>query len=1641
MKKRIIAFFLSVCMIVSLLAQYVPGVSAKEIDPWENPEAYVESVATFNTTNGEDSLSSFHIIGDPASYDYSVNWEDDACWLYNEASEQGKDELPDDLMKLIITDCYDHEVEVSDDEGIRNVRYVWYKVEAAEGYELPEKMSDKPYILYMSSDDYDWGCPPALNFDLIEETAKTEETEESSIDTLDVDDEELVGYVVPEGMISPWENPEAYIGSVATFNTTNGENSLSDFHVFGDPANYDYEKDWLDDTYWLYNESADSGEDELPDDYMQMKIIDCYVHDVATGSGDMKFIWYKVEAAEGYELPKKMSDKPYVLYMTTHEYEVGDPVALNFDFIPETAGDGRPELPDGFAIEKVGLKGYFSEDVVKFYKTPEGTARTEDLNTADLPDFVDVLWLVTDNRVTSHETWYYIGNTQSWAGIENWTDCYVPISHVTLVPAEVTELYEALMDATSVDEFEEIMENADAEILEQLTDKHFASMGIRYEELFAAGTKTKETTVTVDGKEIKVTATGLIPEGVTLEANLENNDTVMSGGFDIQSAEEIVLALDIKMVDGEGNEWQPKAGRNITVSIDMATLGYEDGKLFRLHHKHGDDIEVFEVFVVMDGKLTVTTNGFSIFVISNFNDFNQTNPQENGIYLAEGGNANNPTPIELTVGQTVVYYVTPRTNENAGNYSQTSTWWVEDPDGAIFYEVYSSRSAGSFGVNAQWIRVTALKETETPVLLRFQHTRDINPNSWQNPANTTVRIYEQYFNLNIQAPRARAGVDEDNVKLYIKDEVNTTGRITAALVDTNGNEVALSEDCTFSWERNDDAYIIPMAYEEGGKSINICVDHGGVLQDRLENITYTVTVTLENGREKEASYTVYYQSEILNASFEAPQAQEHNYTFFVNGWSELYWKTTSPGEGLYLSRDVEYARYEPGQNRISNDVNFYPYEPGDGDQFAELNAEKYGALYQDIITAPLETVTWEFEHAKRNEEVNGESMFLIIGPTEFAQEATDYEKISNLINDILEANGGRANALAAMANGESITYVDNDTGAEYKAWYHNAETGSIAPRNAWVKLTGTYTVPSDQYRTRLFFVTDPGTDGKETMYGNLIDSSRAGQYKTYLIEYYEETYELDENGANILVQKHIAEYDEGYTIDSGGNIIQKQAMIYSSVILENFVKMETIRNDLLSTVYINGENSPYNIRYTKDPCLFVENYPTDSTKAQHYDEDDQRRNNYEDYDIVMQVFFRDTIIAVQKWIEFPTVAATGKEALAPDQKKNLIDSLIAENGHGYQTFLDLLCTTEDNHFADGTITITKNDPAGWYTGYIPMGDNPKNAHVFTLTETNVSPLEGLELDNVKFEYYTFNQGVRTLTETAEYINISEVETTTGETTERNLVGNLVGNSSTDKRAVSCEGIQLDPKNSIKIAEIKVTNKYREKQVKINYVAVGNGTVDVQDDKTGGKKEDNETFLYYSGRSKGVVATPDQRYTFAGWYLDEACTVPVNENHGYVDYQDDNTVRFTPNTKKMISDDVLEVTYYAKFSIGSLQIIRENAEPGQVFVYEIKDKNKNVVMYATVVVGEDGKGSTEIVNASFGTDQSVGLDYTITQLNDWSWRHDDTSITQTHKVTEGLHGATDMTTEFVFKEDSINEYWLNGNSTVKVNKYISAGGTD
>lgn len=1393
-----------------------------------------------------------------------------------------------------------------------------------------------------------------------------------------------------------WNDPELFVGQTAIFNENWGFFFWeSGFEATADEIEDDYEDGLSLDCNEFLDENGKS---------IQVVITDYYT--------DSNYeLWYKVEAAEGYTLPEGLDEAPYVMY-TDMGIEETNPALL---MMP---------LMGTFVDEQV----YLQDDTV-------ATSMVEVFDRTELPDFFEVSFLDVPEMMWQG---YDLGDSSSWGEDFPAEYHYVSESAVVLIPAEVSRAYVALLECESTAMFEAILSYIPEEITSQFTSKHMANLEAHAEHLQVIENVKKDATVTIGNVNVPVTVHGKIPMDATLSVEAVASETVMAEGFDIKDAFEIVTALDIKILDANGVEWQPDDGQIITVSIGMAALGYEDGQIFRLHHKHGEEIEVYEVFVVMDGKITLGTSGFSLYVISDYDDFNQNNPGMNGTAVQlNGSNA-----ISLEVGQTVVYYFNPTAGEPNSSNSR-STWWVTDPEGAIYYELFSSNTPGTNGVNAKWIRVTALKETDQQVNLEHLYV-----------GNNTVNRYN--YDLSITAPKA-GNTDLGGYRLYVKDTVNTSGVISATLVDKTGKEVTAADldgKITYSWVRDDGAYIIPTAYKEDGKSIDICVDHAGLLQNRLTNVTYTVTATLPNGLEKKASYTVYYQSEILNASFESPVVPDRSYTFLTNGWPGLYWKTTSPGEGNdNLSKDVEFARYTGNGNNIGGNgwgggTSFYPNNPGDGEQFAELNAEKFGALYQDIITAPGEDVIWEFEHAKRNEgmthnhQQDEEAMFLIIGPTEYAQEITDYEDITALVNKILDANGKRDAAIAKMAGNNSISYTETITrdgksvDVTYQVWYHNADrqTG-VTAANAWTKMEGSYTVPEGQYRTRLFFVTDPGIVYQKN-YGNLIDSAMAGQYKEYLIEYYEETYITDDEGNNTIKRTHIADRDE-----------HDVAIMYSSVKLENYEYFEKTLNDLLATVLINGKNSPYNIKYSKDPCLFIETYSEDTSNVEYLGTDGKTRD-YSQYDIVMQVCFRDTIIAVQKKVEFPTVIVDGKEveALTAVQKQSLIDALITANGNGYEADFVLDCNSDpkhnnkNGHFGESLIAIVKNDPYGWYTGYIPIGDNPQGDHNFKLTEAYISPLVGLEIDKVTFEYFQFQQGVRVPQTPVVYENVVLEEEIVGDKTRYKLV-NLDG---TDDKTVAQNNIILDTEdkdndgNIQKLAEIKVTNTYKEKQVKYNYVAVGKGKIAVQDTDKTLTTSDSETFAYYSGKPLGVKAEADTNYTFAGWYLDEDCTRPVDENHGYVDADGG----FIPNKAKTVSDNVLEVTYYAKFSIGSLRIIRENAEPGQVFVYEVKDANGNI-MYVSVVIGEDGTGTTEIVNASFG-DNNAGLDYTVTQLNDWSWRYKDEnevgkqsiSITQTHKETEGLHGAQNVTTVFRFPVEQKGEkpYWLNGNSAVIENIY-------
>jgi len=143
-KSRMLSAVLCVAMLLTSMPVNIFAFEGEEVETPEylvNPGSKIGNTATFNV----DDWINFLVCDNPAAYDDA--WmDDDSYWVYNDYEDM--DDLLDNDMQLIITNYYyDEELD-----------YLWYSVKAAPGYQLPEKMADKPYVLFQEG----WGDPDAL---------------------------------------------------------------------------------------------------------------------------------------------------------------------------------------------------------------------------------------------------------------------------------------------------------------------------------------------------------------------------------------------------------------------------------------------------------------------------------------------------------------------------------------------------------------------------------------------------------------------------------------------------------------------------------------------------------------------------------------------------------------------------------------------------------------------------------------------------------------------------------------------------------------------------------------------------------------------------------------------------------------------------------------------------------------------------------------------------------------------------------------------------------------------------------------------------------------------------------------------------------------------------------------------------------------------------------------------------------------------------------------------------------------------------------------------------------------------------------------------------------------------------------------
>ena len=272
-----------------------------------------------------------------------------------------------------------------------------------------------------------------------------------------------------------------------------------------------------------------------------------------------------------------------------------------------------------------------------------------------------------------------------------------------------------------------------------------------------------------------------------------------------------------------------------------------------------------------------------------------------------------------------------------------------------------------------------------------------------------------------------------------------------------------------------------------GKDLYIALNGGALKYNGNETVNYKVKAYAKNdvneyGLPKEGTtalatssvYNVTGYYEVQNGSFEIPSVTElhsgtNNWQFSNENYKKLKgaWQTTGTANASEYS-DSEGADIEIVTTESDNTLDGYSWHgdeiAADGNQFAELNCETAGALYQDVLTTPGEVLNYQVAHRARG--ANGDdtsaeekdTMYVVAMSSEMAQNITTQAQVLDVVNN-------KENYPGAMV----ATYTDGD--------------------RSWTTHQGTYTVASNQYSTRFFFVTGNTASNKLTV-GNFIDNVR-----------------------------------------------------------------------------------------------------------------------------------------------------------------------------------------------------------------------------------------------------------------------------------------------------------------------------------------------------------------------------------------------------------------------------------------------------------------------------------------------------------------------------------------------------------------------
>lgn len=345
------------------------------------------------------------------------------------------------------------------------------------------------------------------------------------------------------------------------------------------------------------------------------------------------------------------------------------------------------------------------------------------------------------------------------------------------------------------------------------------------------------------------------------------------------------------------------------------------------------------------------------------------------------------------------------------------------------------------------------------------------------------------------------------------DGENYEGADAGELLEENGYKVTWKQNGTTvkRTEVTNGVYTV----ETNGGWVDVIYTDGA-------NKNYVVTVSKGTNSKSSTGVTVAYNKRLENGDFENGGSNQT-----AEGTQGLVWKTTAWDHVVELANvgSNTYEEYQSdgnGNNWNYQTTNFGGWAfgasstPNGSKQFAELNATQEGALYQDVLTKPGLTMSWQFSHKARtrmnygystdwwghvtkksqNDNVmmptsdrNEDKMAMVIAPLELVENITTQAQLEALLNKCGSTNGTYhvdGDGTNGKIGKSYPVYIAYDSS---KITTYRSRSGWNYSTSPWNTQSGTYEVPEGQYLTRFFFVAiSTAFDSGALRVGNLLDN-------------------------------------------------------------------------------------------------------------------------------------------------------------------------------------------------------------------------------------------------------------------------------------------------------------------------------------------------------------------------------------------------------------------------------------------------------------------------------------------------------------------------------------------------------------------------